>query len=376
MAESGRWRAVLRTPVSVAGLLLACWAYVEALRPSLLPRSTVLQAAVCALAMVVAYALGAAAGAVARRVNAGRVHASPGGRRAVLVLVVAAVVAALVLTVPRASWQADPAIGWGWHADLVARGPRCRPALRTAGARRARRAGAGPGGRPGWSRRVPRRAAAALLGAATVAVGGAALLAGSYLALLAVFDSVDAATAGQAPPTSDLRSGGPASLVAWQTLGREGRTYVTSGPTVEQIASVAGTSAALQPIRVFAGLDSAPDAQARAALAVAELDRTDAFSRSAVLVITTTGNGFIDPVAADSAELVLGGDVASAAIQYSTLPSWLSFLVDQQASQEAGRALYQAVLARVGRCPSRRGRASSSTARAWAPSGHWPRSTG
>jgi len=41
-----------------------------------------------------------------------------------------------------------------------------------------------------------------------------------------------------------------------------------------------------------------------------------------------------------------GGDTAIATIQYSYLPSWISFLVDKDRATEAGRALFEAVHAK------------------------------
>jgi len=45
----------------------------------------------------------------------------------------------------------------------------------------------------------------------------------------------------------------------------------------------------------------------------------------------------------DSFEYLTGGDCATIAIQYSYLPSWISYLVDKAKAQEAGQALFDAV---------------------------------
>ena len=42
-------------------------------------------------------------------------------------------------------------------------------------------------------------------------------------------------------------------------------------------------------------------------------------------------------------EYLTHGDAATVAIQYSYLPSWMSYLVDQSKAREAGRALFDAV---------------------------------
>ncbi len=66
-------------------------------------------------------------------------------------------------------------------------------------------------------------------------------------------------------------------------------------------------------------------------------------SRKALLVVTTTGSGWVEPSAATSFEYLNGGDSAIVAMQYSHLPSWLAFLVDQRRAREAGRDLFDAV---------------------------------
>ena len=51
------------------------------------------------------------------------------------------------------------------------------------------------------------------------------------------------------------------------------------------------------PIQVFVGLDSAPTPAERVDLALAEMDRTDAWSRSVLLLISPTGTGYVNYVA-------------------------------------------------------------------------------
>jgi uncharacterized membrane protein len=100
------------------------------------------------------------------------------------------------------------------------------------------------------------------------------------------------------------------------------------------------------------GLATAPTPQERADLAVAELERTGAFDRSVLAVVTTTGIGWINSPAPESLELMYGGDTAIVTTQYSYLPSWLSFVVDRSRSEEAGRLLFDAVHARVAALPN------------------------
>ena len=91
------------------------------------------------------------------------------------------------------------------------------------------------------------------------------------------------------------------------------------------------------------GLRSAGTPEARARLAVRELERTRAFDRKVLVVITVTGSGWVDPDAAVAIEQMYGGDTALVAQQYSYLPSWIAALMDPTASVEASSALFEAV---------------------------------
>jgi uncharacterized membrane protein len=155
---------------------------------------------------------------------------------------------------------------------------------------------------------------------------------------------------GVTQPTSPLRSGGPGSLVSWESLGRQGRTITGTGPTAKEITAFTG-SAAKEPIRAYAGTASAADLEARAELAVADLERAGGFDRANLLVATTTGSGWLDSGATDSFEYLTGGDSAIVAMQYSYLPSWISYLVDQKKAREAGRELFDAVYDRWSKRP-------------------------
>ncbi|HUE32450.1 MAG TPA: alpha/beta-hydrolase family protein [Mycobacterium sp.] len=148
------------------------------------------------------------------------------------------------------------------------------------------------------------------------------------------------------PPTTMLRSGGPGSLVSWASLGHQGRIFVDGGPTTGQLSEFNGAPA-LEPIRAYAGLGSANDIRAVAELAARELERTGGLTRKVVAVATTTGTGWINEAEADAIEYMFNGDTAIVSMQYSFLPSWLSFLVDKENARHAGQALFEAVSARV-----------------------------
>ncbi len=141
--------------------------------------------------------------------------------------------------------------------------------------------------------------------------------------------------------TNPMVSGDPASLVSWKSLGREGRrhaiTYVRPEKQEERpdafggrkrpelsIKTVMQEPARAVPIQVFVGLDSAPTPTERVNLALAEMDRTDAWSRSMLMLCSPTGSGYVNYVAIACAQYMTRGDVASVTLQYSKRPSPLS----------------------------------------------------
>ena len=81
----------------------------------------------------------------------------------------------------------------------------------------------------------------------------------------------------------------------------------------------------------------------RPALAAQELQRTGGLNRAVVAVATTTGTGWINAAEASALEYMYNGDTAIVSMQYSFLPSWLSFLVDKENARQAGQALFEAV---------------------------------
>ncbi|OBG72508.1 MULTISPECIES: alpha/beta-hydrolase family protein [unclassified Mycobacterium] len=145
-----------------------------------------------------------------------------------------------------------------------------------------------------------------------------------------------------AAPKTPLRSGGPQSLVSWESLGREGRVFVGGGPSVAQLTAFNGAPA-VEPVRAYAGLNSADGLTATAELAARELQREGGLQRAVVAVGTTTGTGWINEAEADALEYMYNGNTAIVSMQYSFLPSWLSFLVDKENARHAGQALFEAV---------------------------------
>ena len=197
---------------------------------------------------------------------------------------------------------------------------------------------------------------AAVLGAVLVGVLVVGMFDGVVLraALLVADDSFQALNEAieedVEPPDSTLRSGGPGSHVAWESLGSQGRTFVDDATGAAELAAINGRVVE-EPIRVYAGLDSAATPQERAELAVAELERTGAFEREVLVVVGTTGRGWVNPVAAAAIEHLHDGDTAIVSMQYSYLPSWISFLADAQRAAEAGEALFAQVHDRWAQLP-------------------------
>ncbi|WP_246727889.1 alpha/beta-hydrolase family protein [Chelativorans sp. Marseille-P2723] len=144
------------------------------------------------------------------------------------------------------------------------------------------------------------------------------------------------------PPADPYKTGSAASLISWADLGRAGREFIASGPTAQDLEHFGGGEA-LAPIRVYVGLNAAETVEERAALALAELQRTDAFERSVLVVVMPTGTGWVDPAAMDTLEYLHRGDVASVTVQYSYLTSWLSLLVEPDYGTQTAQALFSAV---------------------------------
>jgi uncharacterized membrane protein len=126
------------------------------------------------------------------------------------------------------------------------------------------------------------------------------------------------------PPQQPEITGSPESKIPWAVLSREGRRWLSMALTPEGINAVMQRSDAVQPIRVYAALQQVGDPHERAQALLAEIDRTDALSRPVFALFSPTGSGYVNYVACETLEYLTGGNCASAAIQYSVLPSSLS----------------------------------------------------
>lgn len=148
--------------------------------------------------------------------------------------------------------------------------------------------------------------------------------------------------AGVVQPAQPERSGSPQSFAPWETLGYQGRNFVGTGPHADELTALNGRPAK-EPIRIYAGLATADTEEGRLAVLLSELQRTHAYDRKVLVIVPTTGTGWVDPVAARAIESMYNGDTALVAMQYSYLPSWISFLADQQRSVEAGKSMVDAI---------------------------------
>ena len=227
-----------------------------------------------------------------------------------------------------------------------------------------------------------RRLAATLPGPADVwrLAGHAGFLAGLGLGASAVWHRamrrIEAMTSADVPviePGEEGRwvpptvSGGPGSLVSWAGLGRDGRLHALASVRPQplparpdglpdlSIETVMGTPAQASPVQVYVGLDSAPTPRERVDLAMAELERTGAFDRSLLVLVSPTGTGYVNYVAVAALEYLALGDVATVTLQYSRRPSPLS-LGMIRAAREQNRLLWLRILERIRERPGPRPR--------------------
>lgn len=166
-----------------------------------------------------------------------------------------------------------------------------------------------------------------------------------------VFQPQNATTmAGVVQPLAPERSGSPESFAPWDTLGYQGRNFVGTGPDAAELTRINGRPAK-EPVRVYVGLQTADTDDARMAVLLSELERSGAFERKVLVIAPTTGTGWVNPIAARSLEMMYNGDTAIVGSQYSYLPSWISFIGDQQKSVEFGRTMINAIHARWATLP-------------------------
>jgi uncharacterized membrane protein len=157
------------------------------------------------------------------------------------------------------------------------------------------------------------------------------------------------------PPLSPLVSGSEGSTSPFVDLGLQGRRFVTDVVSPELIEEVLAEPVKKTPIRVFIGYNSEPMySMGRTEMALAELERTGAFDRANLLLVSPTGTGWVDQTMIESAEFLAKGDIATCLIQYGRFPSFLSVQKVALGRQQF-RALLWSVRQRLAERPPEKG---------------------
>ncbi|MEZ0363128.1 alpha/beta hydrolase [Mycobacterium sp. pUA109] len=348
------------------GIAFAALLFCLSLTPSLLPRDWLFQGLIGGLNGTFGYGLGVTLGAVAHRLVLRNAGWWPPPPRVLLGLKAAVVVLSptvcVLMLIPAAAWQrqvsalmgmAGPTtvgylrtliIATGVAALLVAAARTVLDAIKLLARRLIRR----------WHlhNETALFIGTAIVVALLITLINGVLIRGFFTGANALFAPENTTTrAGVTQPMLPEKSGSPASLAPWDSLGFEGRNFVATGPHAAELTRLSGQPAK-EPIRVYAGLHSADTDADRMELLVHELDRTGAFHRKLLVIVPTTGTGWINPVAARSLEMLYNGDTATVGVQYSYLPSWISFLADQQKSLDSGRSLIDTIHDRWQRLPA------------------------
>src|SRR5215475_398161 len=272
--ERGKRRKLLYVtlPGCWGALIFACLSFA----PSLLPRGGLLQGVITGITAAIGYGLGVWAASI------WRAFADRGPRRPRRWAWTAFYVSAGVLLAVSIGfgqyWQYDirklmgvtnyniplviasPAIAVAVFCLIVATGRGLRGLYRWAAGRLGRWMGP----------RAARGVGLALVVGLTYLVVSGLLLQGFVNVANSAYSLKNSTTApGVRQPATSLRSGGPGSLIRWDSLGYQGRNFIGTGPSVSDIEKF--TQPAMDPIRIYAGLASAKGPQAQAALAVDDL---------------------------------------------------------------------------------------------------------
>ena len=339
-----------------AGVVFAALFFCLSLTPSLLPRDWLSGGIIGGINAAIGYGIGVLIGAVVRRFLHGRMWWPP--RPAVRygvhgAVFASAVAASLLMVIPAASWQRQVAALMGIEGPATAQYFRTvavailmgglviavarliKDAIKAVARLLIRR----------WriNDEVAMFAGTAIVVILIITLVNGVLVRGLLAGASAVFQPQNAKTRpGVEQPQNPERSGSPTSFAGWDTLGLQGRNFAGTGPSAAELSALNGHPAK-EPIRIYAGLQSGVTLADRVALLLSELQRTRAVERRLLVIVPTTGTGWVDPIAARAVESMYNGDTALVAIQYSYLPSWISFLADRQNSVEAGRAMVNAI---------------------------------
>jgi len=288
------------------GIAFAAFFFCWSLTPSLLPRDWLFQGLIGGINSAIGYGVGTAIGwAVERYLLSGRRWwplPEPVPSAIKVFVPVASIVAAIIMLVYAAGWQREIA------ALTDAEGTTTSGYIRTLGlsllvggllisiwrvlhdlvkliARQLMR-------RFHWSRSVANGVGVLVVTVLFFMLVDGVLVRGIYAATNSIFSLQNSTTRdGVVEPQDPMKSGSPESAAPWDTLGFEGRNFVSRGLDAQELEAATGKPA-MDPIRVYAGLESAEDPEERMDLVIKELERTGAFQRKGLVVIPTAGTGW------------------------------------------------------------------------------------
>lgn len=356
------WSLVRLDFVGIAvGALFFCLS----LTPSLLPRDWLFAGLIGGINAAIGYGIGVLLGKALHRFVLRKRTWWPPSKRTLFwlqtLVVAGAVTAGVLMLIPAAAWQRQVSALMGMEgpatlgylrtliiavavgAALIATARMLRDAVRSLARVFIRR----------WHlhREVAQFIGTAIVVVLVVTLVNGVLYRGFLAGASRVFQPQNTTTReGVSQPDERERSGSPASFAAWDSLGFQGRNFVATGPRAAELEKVNGAPAK-EPIRVYAGLHTADTDDQRIAVLLSELERTHAFDRKLLVIVPTTGTGWVNPMAARALETMYNGDTAMVGMQYSYLPSWISFMGDRKKSMDIGRLMIDAIQARWAQLP-------------------------
>lgn len=345
-------------PPSTTGLVLALFAYLISVQPSLLPRPWYWQGVISGLLLAIAYGLGALLGWVSSwlwgkakvELTADATWVKWASRVGILLaglLAISLVVRAYRMNLTTAAMVGLPALGpigylKATAAALVLFGgilglARILALVWKVLARRIRRFV------PPWLATVT---ATVVVIALVITLSSDVIFRGTIEYFYHWGSDLNRSDPGVEAPLESQRSGSPQSLMDWETMGHYGKKFVANGPRAKQIETLTGRPAK-EPIRIYASLPDDRDLQQEADQVVAEMERTGAMDRSVLVIATATGTGWLEEWSVQSLEYLTGGDCATVSMQYSYVPSIVAFLWEFDSASKAGKILFDTVNAAV-----------------------------
>ncbi|WP_029110390.1 alpha/beta hydrolase [Mycobacterium sp. URHD0025] len=356
------WSLVRLDFVGIAvGALFFCLS----LTPSLLPRDWLFAGLIGGINAAIGYGIGVLLGKALHRFVLRKRTWWPPSKRTLFwlqtLVVAGAVTAGVLMLIPAAAWQRQVSALMGMEgpatlgylrtliiavavgAALIATARMLRDAVRSLARVFIRR----------WHlhREVAQFIGTAIVVVLVVTLVNGVLYRGFLAGASRVFQPQNTTTReGVSQPDERERSGSPASFAVWDSLGFQGRNFVATGPRAAELEKINGAPAK-EPIRVYAGLHTADTDDQRIAVLLSELERTHAFDRKLLVIVPTTGTGWVNPMAARALETMYNGDTAMVGMQYSYLPSWISFMGDRKKSMDIGRLMIDAIQARWAQLP-------------------------